>query len=459
MNRNILHARRDELESQLRRIHAEAGDRPLSRDQQSRWDSLDAELREVRSDIEALADADALAGRVASQRAKYGALKVDGTDPGRSGLRDSAQRILDDQRRASGHLSARQGDHVDALLRSTDKNVDGDVIATMILLTENDTYRSAFQRVMTDPHPVLTAAEAEALRAYESFRAMSLTDGAGGFGVPAFLDASITLVDQGATNPFLDLARVVTITSDVWKGVASTGVTWSWDGEATAVSDDTPTLTQPTITPRHARGFVPFSFEIGMDYPGFATEVAGLLSEGYAELTAQAFATGNGTTEPQGVITALDALTTSEVVVTTDGTFSAADISKVWTALPDRARGNATWVMSHDVLDAIAAWGDAYGGRTSDLAGQPASLRQRPIRTSSYFPAFTGTTGAANLLVVGDFRKGMTIVQRAGMTVELVPHLFDVTSNMPTSQRGWLAYARVGSGVIDPGALRLLQNT
>ncbi len=42
-------------------------------------------------------------------------------------------------------------------------------------------------------------------------------------------------------------------------------------------------------------------------------------------------------------------------------------------------------------------------------------------------PAFTGTTGAANMCIVGDFRK-YVIAQRAGMAVEMIPHLFDTTT-------------------------------
>ncbi len=473
MNVQILHERRDQLEADMRAIHDAAGNRGLTTSEQGRWNRLDAELREVRSALEAADAAAAERDRLAEQRAKWGSLKV-GADAGRhyaasdvarmgdQSARTAARAILDDQRRASRRLEARQGDHISSLLTEdhNDPATDGGTIARMILLTETPEYRSAFQTLLTDPHPVFTAGEAQALRsAREFYRAMSVgTDAAGGYGIPAFLDPTIALTSQGSANPFLDIARVVTITTDQWKGVSSAGVTWSWDSEAEEVSDDTPTLAQPTIPVYSARGFVPFSIEVGMDYPNFAREVAGLLAEGYSELTAEAFATGSGSGQPTGVLTALDAVTTSEVVVTTDGTFSATDIDKVWSALPDRARGNATWAMSADVESYISLWGDAVGGRTADLGGNLTTLRGRPHVVSSYFPSFTGTTGAANILVVGDFKKGMTIAQRAGMTMELVPHLFGTTNQRPTGQRGYFAHARVGSDVVDDGALMLLQN-
>jgi HK97 family phage major capsid protein len=66
-------------------------------------------------------------------------------------------------------------------------------------------------------------------------------------------------------------------------------------------------------------------------------------------------------------------------------------------------------------------------------------------------------TGTQPLLVVGDFR-GYVVAQRAGMTVEFIPMLFDVTNNRPTGQRGWFAWARVGGGVVNSAGFRLLTN-
>ena len=85
-------------------------------------------------------------------------------------------------------------------------------------------------------------------------------------------------------------------------------------------------------------------------------------------------------------------------------------------------------------------------------------LFNRPTVITDYAPDFTGTTGAANILVVGDF-SNYVVAQRAGMSIELVPHLFDVTDNLPTLSRGWLAWARVGADSVNDAAFRLLQNT
>jgi HK97 family phage major capsid protein len=63
------------------------------------------------------------------------------------------------------------------------------------------------------------------------------------------------------------------------------------------------------------------------------------------------------------------------------------------------------------------------------------------------------TTGTA-ILVLGDFRQFL-IVDRVGMDVELVPHLFG-TNRRPTGQRGIFAMWRNNSTVLVPGAFRKL---
>jgi HK97 family phage major capsid protein len=469
-----MHEARQLHEDALEGIHRAAGDRSLTASEQRRWDAhtrAARQLEEAAAELEHRANAEREA-RVAEHRARWGSVQVSvggssaaGLAPAelarmsRPELRSAALRTLDD-RRATAHLSTEQADHVDALLRTTsDRNLDPGWIARAMLLSETPAYHSAFAQVLLDPHPVLTGEEARALRAYQEFRAMSEGSGAVGlYGVPVLIDPIIILTGQQSLNPFMRIASVRTITNDVWRGVSSAGVSWSWDAEASPVSDDSPTLAQPTVPVHTARGFIPYSIELGMDYPNLAGELGTLLAEGYAELTAAAFATGSGDGQPIGILTALDANTNVEVSPTTAGAFVAADIDKVWTALPDRAKGSATWVMSHDVLSHIALWGDALGSQTTDLTRVPNTLRGRPVEPATGFPAFTGTTGAANILVVGDFGRGFVIAQRAGMAVEPIAHLFDTTTGLPTGQRGLFAHARVGSDSVDDLRFRLLQN-
>ena len=392
-------------------------------------------------------------GYDAPQMMKRTETVLDVSTASRSQVRDAALALLE-----RSELPARNGDHVDMLLRTRNGNCDGGQIAKRMLLTENEAYRTAFMKGVTQTAPAFTADEARAL---DEYRAMSEgTDSAGGFGIPVLIDPSIILTSGAAAAPVLDLARVVTITTDEWKGVSSAGMSWSYDGEGTEVSADAPTLAQPTVPVYTARGFIPYSIEVGSDYPAFAAEMRRLLDQGYIDLVAQQTITGSGSSSPTGVFTALDANTNVEVVVTTDGAFGAVDVLKVWKSLPERYRANATWIMNTDVENEIrtfAAGADSAYYTVDLQAGGIGTLFGRPIRTTDYAPEFTGTTGAANILVVGDF-SNFLVAQRAGMSVELIPHLFATGNNRPSGQRGWFAYARHGFDSVNDLGFRLLQN-
>lgn len=372
--------------------------------------------------------------------------------------RDQALRLLDD-RTVSAHLRSDQKDEVERQIR---KNTD---IARRILVTENEDYRTAWMKLVTQPQPILTEGENRAVQAFMEYRAMSEgTTTAGGFGVPVFIDPSIIMTAQGTDNPFLELAKQVDVNTNQWKGVSSAGVTWHFNyAEGSAVSDDSPTLAQPTVPIYMARGFLPYSIELGQDYPGFADEMATLLGAGYDELLVDKFTRGAGVSnlEPTGILTALSANTNVRVALTTGGTVGAPDPYKVWQALPQRFRRNASWMMSVATNNAIRQLGTAnvYHAYTVNLPeAWTDTLFRRSVRESPYMPDnTTSTTSTIGIAVVGDFSNYL-IARRGGMSVELVPMLFDVTNNRPTGQRGWFAYSRVGGGSINDLGFRLLTN-
>ena len=65
-------------------------------------------------------------------------------------------------------------------------------------------------------------------------------------------------------------------------------------------------------------------------------------------------------------------------------------------------------------------------------------------------------SSGSRVLVQGDYRQFL-IVDRIGMGIELVPHLFGGTTRYPTGQRGILAIWFNNSQVLVPNAFRLLQ--
>jgi HK97 family phage major capsid protein len=463
-------------------MHKGADGRPLTEDEQRAWNEGVAFVEETDRSLKAIAERRAQAEKLAAMPAHVesgdgalGAPQVmrrveafDGSDVrslSRMEVRDKALKVADSKDHTR-HLSDDQREQVDRLLRTRTPDFDGTYVARSLLLTESEHYRTGWQKLVTQVNPVLTAEEARAINDFQEFRAMSGTvDTAGGYGVPILIDPTVILTAQGSLNPFRRISRVETITTDAWRGVSSAGVTWSYDVEGTPVSDDSPTVAQPVVDVHQAQGFIPFSIRVGQDYPGFADEMSKLLMEGYDELQAQSFATGTGTNQPFGIITALDSNTNVEVRLTTAGTYDGSSINKVWSALPDRYKANATFVMSYAVANDTAVFANAnnWSYFTVDLTGQVEQIRNRPVEFSSYFPGSLGTTGTANSLVVGDFRNYL-IAERVGMSVEFIPHLFQQQTagsgvGMPTGQRGWFAYARHGADSVNDLGFRLLNQT
>lgn len=349
--------------------------------------------------------------------------------------------------------------------------LDGSYIARRLLLTESDAYRSAFMKyVRLGSMAAFDPAEQAAVARYQEFeikRAMGEVDGStGGFGIPVLIDPSIILTSGAADVPLLRYCRIETVTNNLWKGVSSAGMTWAFSTEGTESTDNSPTLAQPTVQVHTARGVVPYSIEVNMDYPGFASEIGQLINQGYNDLLAVHTMTGSGSEAPFGIFTALDTYTTSEVVTTTDGMFTGEDVFKIWNALPERFRSNAAWVMSVSVQSAIRQFAASQSSTsayfTIDLTGGTFRINERPVILTDYAPTFAsgvpGTTGAANILAVGDWRQAYLWVNRAGMSIEQIPHIFGA-SGLPKAQRALFAWARVGGNIVASNAARLLQNT
>ncbi len=328
-------------------------------------------------------------------------------------------------------------------------------LARHILVTGSDAYRSGFQKLVTGATWAVTPDEA---RAIEEARAASLTDAAGGYAVPFTLDPTIIDTATGVRNPFRAISRVVPIVTDAWNGVSSAGVTASWDAEGAEVSDDAPTLAQPTVPVHKAQAFVPFSVEIGGDWANIEADLRSMMSKAKDRLEATAFATGTGSSQPTGIVTAL-AGTSSEINVSTTEAFVIADVYAVEDALNPDARVNASWVANKAIYNKVRQFDTGGGAGLWERigAGQPAELLGYPAYEASAMDGSWNTAATANnyIMVLGDF-SSYVIADRVGMSVELVPHLFHTANNRPSGQRGFWAWWRVGADSVDDGDFVLL---
>lgn len=290
------------------------------------------------------------------------------------------------------------------------------------------------------------------VHAVEEQRAMSVgTTTAGGFAVPFALDPSIILTSDGSANQLRQLATVTTIATSEWRGVSSQGVTATFAAEATAVGDNSPTLAQPTIIPEKAQSFIPFSIELGMDWGGIREELGRLFADAKDQLEAQKYTlgAGHGSFEPEGIIVG------ATNVQTTVGTaaFVVADVYSTQQALPPRYQPRASWISSNTIANTVHRF---VGGASTEpplFNENRDRLLGKPWTEVSHMVSTT-TTGSL-IQLYGDIAAGFRIVDRVGLMVELIPHLFDTTNNRPTGQRGLYAYWRTSSEVVNANALRV----
>ena len=173
---------------------------------------------------------------------------------------------------------------------------------------------------------------------------------------------------------------------------------------------------------------------------------------------------GSGTGEPKGILTAISAVAGDRVGVAAAPAIGAADPYSVWKALPQKYRSRASWLMNVGVNNAIRqlATANVYHATTVNLPEAWADvLFNRPVYESPYMPDVTTTTAAkTGYAIVGDFQN-FVLVRNGGMSVELIPQLFQQTTagsgvGMPTGQRGWFAYARIGADASNTAGFRLL---
>jgi len=463
--------RLNEIQARLEEIDAEFAGEALSEELREEWNRLRDEQKEQEDTVAELRKRQA---QVAENGAKESSREegahfnvgfrktnadiydlaqirvgMDNPHGGAEQLRDNALRAIERAHYPSMEAQTAQTNVEHVLNKAEDAN---GTLARRLLLTGNPTYARAWQKYMTGQR--FTS---------EEERVMSLTTNSGGYGVPFQLDPTIILSSDGGINPFRQIARIEQINVDTWQGVSSAGVTASFDSELAEVSDDSMTLAQPSVSTEMARAYVPFSIEVGMDYPGFANEVAKAISDAKDVLESTQFATGS---TPQGIITGATGLVTAS----TRGSITSSDVYAIEAALPPRFLQRASWVASRAALQKFRQFDTAGGaqlwiqnlqyglgrGGNGSLGGPTdgrvgyALLGWNAYAASGITSNLTTGTKPA---VLGDFNQFL-IADRVGLSVEYIPHLLSTGGPFPRGGRAYFAYWRTGSGVLVTNAFR-----
>lgn len=284
----------------------------------------------------------------------------------------------------------------------------------------------------------------------EMERAASLTTTAGGFAVPVELDTTLLLTNAGAISPIRQIADVRTTNRNTYQFINTTGVTAGFGAEATEASDNAPTLAQPQIELEKAFAFVPMSIEIAEDWANIQSDLARAFQDAKFRLESTQFLTGLGhaSNAPQGLIAAGGA--TAVVTSGTTATISASDIYNLELGLSPRYRANATIVGNKAAFNRVRQLDTSGGAQLWEYIGaaMPGRLLGYPAyEWSDYSSAVT--TSASTVLTIGDFSY-FKIVDRTGMNVEFISHLFATANNRPSGQRGLYAYWRTSSDIVCP---------
>jgi HK97 family phage major capsid protein len=465
-------SRQSEIKSRLAEIDREYSGATLPEETQGEWNSLRKEYLEhddaITAATERAAELKALAGdednydrpvRRASSSTRsvrrpsnifdLGEIRSQARSVDELGslYRDNAMRAVESARFPASQSREAAQESVARLLDNVDDK-DG-TLARRVLATGSPVYDRAFGKAMlTLSTNTLTSEERAAL---------AVGAGAtGGFAVPYQLDPTVILTSDGVVDPLRSIARVEQIVGKTWQGVSTAGITVSRSAEAAEVASNEPTLAQPEVTPTRVTGFIPFSFEIDQDWSQMRAEMGRLLADAKATEEADAFVNGVGTTVyPEGVVAGLGAGS----LVDTNGSlaFAAGDVYKLDDALPPRFRRNAKFLANKSVYNAVRQLASTDGpemwARFGD--GTPPQLIGYSAYEASEMASFATTSGT-KILLLGDFQQFL-IVDRVGMQVELVPHLFALANNRPSGQRGLLAVWRNSSKVLVDEAFRCLK--
>lgn len=474
MSIDELRARLDEINVRFREIDADVGTENLTDEQESEWRALETEKRDVEKRISGWEYRQAMIREQAERhntergedrapkRVQFPDRRVvpddvhaleqyrDRTSSMREleqAYRDGAMEIV--ERMRFPHEDANRDenqDHISRLLDSIDTKAGEDgarALARRIIVTTGPTYQRAFGKWLSG-----------AGLSPDEQRALSLTGSGGGYAIPVTLDPTVILTSNGQVNPLRAISRVIQITGNKLQLVTSAGITAAYAAEATEASDDSPTLAQPDWDVEKAQCFVPFSMEVGEDWGALQSEMARMIQDAKDALEADKFLTGSGhgSNVPEGLLVGATAVVNTAATAT----FAVADLYSLQNALAPRWRPRASFVANNAQMNRIRQFDTAGGASLWVQLGDGTPSRLLNIPTYEYSNMTSAGTSGASIVTYGDFNQ-FVIVDRVGLDIELVPHLFGTANLYPTGQRGIYAHWRNTSGVATQLAFKTLK--
>ncbi len=304
----------------------------------------------------------------------------------------------------------------------------------------SDEYKDAFWKAMRNKHSL------------EVQNALQIgTDSEGGYLVPDEFER--TLVDALLEeNIFRSLAKVITTSSGDRKipVVASKG-TASWIDEEGLIPESDDSFGQVSIGAYKLATMIKVSEELLNDSVfNLESYIAKEFARRIGSKEEEAFFIGDAAGKPTGIFHStggaeLGVTAASSTAITFD------ELMDLFYSLRSPYRKNATFVTNDATVKLIRKLKDGNGQylwQPSVQAGQPDTILNRPVKTSSYVP--TAQAGAKTV-AFGDFGY-YWVADRQGRSFQRLNELFAATG-----QVGFRATQRVDGKLILPEAIKVLQ--
>jgi HK97 family phage major capsid protein len=285
---------------------------------------------------------------------------------------------------------------------------------------------------------------------------------AGGYTVPDEFEKKLVEALE-ENNIFRKLATVIKTSSGTRSiPIAEDSGEASWIEEGSAITESDMTFSQATLSAYKQGTLVRVTTEL-LDDSAFdlADYIARRFGVRFGRGEEKAFFVGKGPSqnpdvtpsEPTGILTQIEAAksTAGAGMVTFD------DVIALYSSLTAPYRGKASFVCNESVLFRLMQLKDATGAYIWKPAldvGKPDTILGRPIYTSQYMPAMTGTASAdknKKIMLFGDF-KYYWIADRRGRRIKRLNERY-----AEYDQVGFIGTQRVDGKLILPEAVQCLK--
>ena len=401
------------------------------------------------------------AAAAAMPRGLMGSPRAEGSD---------AAEVLSKLNSAFTDFRKRHDGRVDAIEASVDKLLEsnagfrlGGLGEGAASIPSDPEYSSMFASYVRsgDNEGELRRQNSEGYRAQVNAAMSGGTPSEGGYIAPTEWDRNIRKAMR-ETSPIRRMASIVVTGVQAYSTVWSDGLWGSgWVGETAA----RPATTTPT--------FQQLEFAHGEIYANAAITQRLLddseinveewlnreVKDEFARQEGMAFVAGNGVNKPRGFLTYVDGGASDgrhpggNLTVVASGaadTLTADGLLDFAYSLPAPHRQGAAWIMNSSTAAVIAKMKDgneSFIWREGLVAGQPSTLLGYPVEIDEAMP---NVAPDALPVAFGNFSDGYVVNDRLGTQV-----LRDPFTNKPFVQ--FYCTKRVGGGVLDPNAIRLLR--